>query len=70
MKNNSKKFTNIIRSIEDAHEFDIEEEIEKYEKFTSSKQIKRTDLLDFEPSKKPAKPRDSKSIELDNNKEW
>jgi hypothetical protein len=68
MKNNNKKFTNMIRSLEDAFEFDTEDIVEKYEKFNNGKQIKRPDFDEFESTKKPSKPREASSN--DTQREW
>lgn len=70
MKNNSKKFTHVIRSIEDAVGFDDEAEVERYEKFNGNKKVRKSDFDDVEPVKKPSKLRDNRRTEFDTTEEW
>lgn len=70
MKSNSKKFTHVIRSIEDAVGFDEDADIERYEKFNGTKKNKKVDFEDIEPVKKPPKLRDNRRLDFENNKEW
>lgn len=65
MKNKNKKFTNVIRSLEDAIEFDTEDAVERYEKFNGTKQIKKSEFDDFEPVKKPSKHRENKQTDFE-----
>jgi hypothetical protein len=64
-KNKSKKFTNVIRSLEDALEFDTEDTIEKYEKFNGSKQPARSEFGEFESPKKPVKHREQRNTDFE-----
>lgn len=69
MKNNSKKFTHVIRSIEDAVGFDEEVDIERYEKF-NGKKSKKIELEESEQNKKPTKLRDNRRLNFDDSNEW
>lgn len=64
MKSNSKKFTHVIRSIEDAVGFDEEADVERYEKFNGSKKIKKNEFEESESNKKPSKLRDNRRTEF------
>lgn len=69
MKTNSKKFTHVIRSIEDAVGFDEETEVERYEKF-NNKKPKKTDIDESISAKKPSKLRDNRRSNFDDQTEW
>lgn len=64
MKNNGKKYTHVIRSIEDAVGFDEEADVEKYEKFGGNKKIKKSEFDEAEINKKPSKLRDNRRTEF------
>lgn len=64
MKSNSKKFTHVIRSIEDAVGFDEETDVERYEKFNGGKKIRKPDFEETDINKKPSKLRDNRRTEF------